>query len=234
MIEDMKEIIELKDVTKLYGNYPALHNLNLKIEPGKIIGLLGPNGSGKTTLLKIFLRIVRQQMGSVKICGEEASYETRRFLSYMPDREFLYDYMTVEEAIKYYQDMFEDFSMEKAEDLLKKLDLNKNSVIQRLSKGNKEKVVLMLTLSREVPIYLLDEPLGSLDPLVKHQMLKVIKETINPKCTIILSTHLIKDTEDILDSVIFLKNGVALKYIDVEELKEKTLEEAYLEVFINA
>lgn len=231
----MNYIIELNNVTKVYGNKIALCNVNLNIEPGKIIGLLGPNGSGKTTLLKTLMHIIRQQQGEVKVCGIPVGYDTRKYLSYMPDREFLYDSMTINDSMDYYKDMFSDFDLEKANTLCQKLSLDKSILIQRLSKGTKEKVVLMLTLSRRVPIYLLDEPLGSLDPLIKHEMLTVIKESINENCTIIISTHLIKDTESILDDVIFLKNGVITNYISVENIikEKKTLEEFYLEVFSN-
>lgn len=231
----MNYVIELNSVTKLYSKNVALSNVSLNILPGKIIGLLGPNGSGKTTLLKTLMRIIKQQSGEVKVCGEYVGYETRKFLSYMPDREFLYDSMTISDSINYYKDMFADFDIKKANELCQKLNLDKNSIVDRLSKGNKEKVVLMLTLSRMVPIYLLDEPLGSLDPLIKHEMLTVIKESISPNCTILISTHLIKDTESILDEVIFLKNGIIEKYVSMSDIEKenKTLEEYYLEVFSN-
>lgn len=231
----MNYVIELNSVTKLYSKNVALSNVSLNILPGKIIGLLGPNGSGKTTLLKTLMRIIKQQSGEVKVCGEYVGYETRKFLSYMPDREFLYDSMTISDSINYYKDMFADFDIKKANELCQKLNLDKNSIVDRLSKGNKEKVVLMLTLSRMVPIYLLDEPLGSLDPLIKHEMLTVIKESISPNCTILISTHLIKDTESILDEVIFLKNGIIEKYVSMSDIEKenKTLEEYYFEVFSN-
>jgi ABC-2 type transport system ATP-binding protein len=231
----MNNVIELTNVTKTYGRTLALNNISLNITSGKIIGLLGPNGSGKTTLLKTLMCIIRQQRGDVKICGESLSYKTRRFLSYMPDREFLYDSMTVNDAINYYKEMFPDFDLNRVDELCHKLNLDRNSIVERLSKGNKEKVVLMLTLSRMVPIYLLDEPLGSLDPLIKHEMLTVIKESIKPECLIMISTHLIRDTEEILDDVIFLKNGVIEKFVSKKEIEQehKTLEQFYLEVFSN-
>lgn len=231
----MDNLIELNNVTKLYGNKIALNNVTLKLGSGKIIGLLGPNGSGKTTLLKTLMRIIRQQQGSVNICGIPVSYETRRFVSYMPDKEFLYDTMTVEDAIKYYEEMFGDFDDARAIDFCQKLGLDRTAEIKTLSKGTREKVVLMLTLSRKVPIYLLDEPLGSLDPLIKHEMLAVIKASSNENNLILISTHLIKDTEEILDHVIFLKNGCVETFAPVSGIVEsgKTLEQHYLEVFSN-
>jgi len=228
-------VLELTNITKLYGSKVALSNVNLNIETGKIIGLLGPNGSGKTTLFKTIMRIIREQSGSIKICGIPASYETRKYISFMPDREFLYQYMKVTDAIKYYQDMFQDFDMAKFNDLAKKLQLDTTTDIQKLSKGNKEKVVLALTLSRKVPIYLLDEPLGSLDPVIKYEMLSVIKQCITPECVIIISTHLIKDIEEILDDVIFLKQGTIVVNTTRDSIIQtgKTVEQYYLEVFTN-
>ena len=231
----MSNLIELNNVAKLYGKTVALDNVTLRLGPGKIVGLLGPNGSGKTTLLKILMRIIRQQQGTVSISGIPVSYETRRFVSYMPDREFLYDTMTINDAIRYYEEMFGDFDDAKANDFCQKLGLDRAAEIKTLSKGTREKVVLMLTLSRNVPIYLLDEPLGSLDPLIKHEMLSVIKAASNTNNLILISTHLIKDTEEILDDVIFLKNGSVQAFMPVQEIVEqgKTLEQYYLEVFAN-
>lgn len=226
-------VLELLNVTKTYGNVVALNCVNLSLKKGSIVGLLGPNGSGKTTMLKLFMRIIRPQMGNIKICGTDIGYETRKYISFMPDREYLYSTMKVRDAITYYSDMFQDFDVNKAYALCQKLGLPVEFDIPKLSKGNREKVVLMLTLSRNVPIYLLDEPLGSLDPLIKHEMLTVIKEASTPENIILISTHLIKDTEDILDDVVFLKNGSVLLYENKKNLVSdgKSLEEHYIEVF---
>ena len=228
----MSNVIKLQNVTKRYGKKTALYDVNLTIDTGKIIGLLGPNGSGKTTLMKTIMRIIREQEGFVTICGVPANYETRKYISFMPDREYLYDSMTVQSAINYYKDMFQDFDMKKAYELCELLNLNMNDYINTLSKGTKEKAILMLTLSRNVPIYLLDEPLGSLDPLIKHEMLTVIKRTSNKNNVILISTHLIKDTEEILDDIIFLKNGTVVEQFNKNELGTD-LEKHYLEVFSN-
>ena len=229
----MSNLIQLNHVTKSYGKTVALHDISLTIENGgKIIGLLGPNGSGKTTLIKTIMRIIRQQQGTILICGEVASYETRKYISFMPDREFLYDTMTVKDAIDYYADMFVDFNRNRAYDLCNKLSLNMTGKINSLSKGTKEKVVLMLTISRNVPIYLLDEPLGNLDPVIKHEMLNAIKSISSPDNIIVISTHLIKDTSPILDSAIFLKNGSIVNYFEINNI-DKDLEDYYLEVFAN-
>lgn len=226
----MKDVLVLKNVSKLYGTKIALNNLNINIDTGKIIGLLGPNGSGKTTLIKTIMRIVRHQFGEILVCGEPVSFATRSHISFMPDREFLYDSMTIKDSIDYYNDMFEDFDISKAIDLSKKLKLSLSDEINKLSKGNKEKVILMLTLARNVPIYLLDEPLGSLDPVIKHEMLSVIKDISNKDNVIIITTHLIKDVCPILDEAMFLKEGNIVEYTEVKKLK-KDLEEYYLEVF---
>lgn len=228
----MTKVIELQNVTKRYGKKTALYNVNLSIETGKIIGLLGPNGSGKTTLMKTIMRIIREQEGNILINGIKASYETRKYISFMPDREFLYDTMTIQDAINYYKDMFEDFDLKNAYDLCNLLNLNLSDYLNTLSKGNKEKAVLMLTLSRKVPIYLLDEPLGSLDPLIKHEMLSVIKKSSNKDNVILISTHLIRDTAEILDEAIFLKNGTIADQFVIKNLG-KDLEAHYLEVFSN-
>ena len=229
----MKNVLTLENVTKSYGKKVALNNINLNIDSGKIIGLLGPNGSGKTTLIKTIMRIIRHQQGRILVCGQLASFLTRSYISFMPDREFLYDSMSVKDAIDYYKDMFVDFDINKANYLCNKLKLNQFDNIMSLSKGNKEKVVLMLTLARNVPIYLLDEPLGSLDPVIKHEMLEVIKEIANPENVIIISTHLINDVGPILDSAIFLNQGNITNYFDISSL-DKSLEQYYLEVFTNA
>ena len=229
----MSKVIELQNVTKRYGKKTALNNISISIETGKIIGLLGPNGSGKTTFMKTIMRIIREQEGSITICGTPASYETRKYISFMPDREFLYETMTIKSAISYYQDAFSDFDINTANELCSILGLNIDDKLETLSKGNKEKAVLMLTLSRKVPIYLLDEPLGSLDPLIKHQMLEVMRKVSNKDNVIIISTHLIKDTEELLDEGIFIKNGSIASQIDLKDAK-KDLESYYLEVFTNA
>lgn len=225
--------IELINVTKQYGKFVALNNVNLTLTPGKIIGLLGPNGSGKTTMLKTLMKIIRQQSGSVRICGYDVCYETRKYISFMPDREFLYKHMKVIDAIKYYQELFQDFDMNRCNYLIQVLGIDVNASIEKMSKGNKEKVVLMLTLSRVVPIYLLDEPLGSLDPVVKHEMLTVIKQCSQENNLILISTHLIKDIEEILDDVVFLKQGNVVVNTSRNSIVEtgKTLEQYYLEVF---
>lgn len=230
-------VLELVNVTKLYDHVVALNQVNLSIKKGGIVGLLGPNGSGKTTMLKLFMRIIRAQEGSVRICGKDVCYETRKYISFLPDREYLYDNMTIKDAIDYYKDMFDDFDVSKAYQLCQKLELVSIDVeILKLSKGNREKVALMLTLSRNVPIYLLDEPLGSLDPFVKHQMLAAIKEASSSENVILISTHLIKDTEEIFDDVIFLRNGCVILYDKKENVIKdgKGLEDRYIEVISHA
>ena len=222
----MNNLLELKSVTKYYGKKMALNNVNLSIHSGKIIGLLGPNGSGKTTLIKTIMHIIREQQGEVLILNEKSSYETRKHISFMPDREFLYDNMKVKYAIKYYSDLFVDFDSERADMLCQKLGLDKEAMIDQLSKGIKEKVVLMLTLARNVPIYLLDEP------LIEKEMLTVIKETLTTDKVIIISTNQIKDIKSIIDEAIFLKNGAIVNHFNVNAYG-KDLEKYYLEVFAN-
>lgn len=227
--------IELNNIVKKYGKFVALNNVNLTLTPGKIVGLLGPNGSGKTTLLKTLMHIIRQQYGTAKILGYDVCYGTRQFISFMPDKDFLYKTMTGRDAITYYCELFKDFDMNRCNYLIQALGIDINNNIEKLSKGNREKLILMLTLSRNVPIYLLDEPLGSLDPVIKHEMLTVIKKCSNPNNLILISTHLIKDTEEILDEVIFLKQGNIVEYTSKDSIikSNKTIEQHYLEVFSN-
>ena len=228
-------LLELSNITKSYGSKVALNNVNLSLEPGKIVGILGPNGSGKTTMFKTIMHIIRQQAGTIKICGEDVSYQTRKYISFMPDREYLYKSMSVMGAAKYYQEMFNDFDYNKFNELTKKLQIDTTADVEKLSKGNKEKLVLALTLSRKVPIYLLDEPLGSLDPVIKHEMLTVIKQCVTKDNVIIISTHLIKDIQEILEQVVFLKNGeIVVNNLSSEIIKSgKSIEDYYLEVFTN-
>ena len=227
--------LEITNVSKLYGKKTALNNISLILQPGKIVGILGPNGSGKTTLFKTLMHIIRQQYGTIKICGNDVSYETRRFISFMPDRDFLYKSMKIMDATKYYQDMFADFDLNRFYALTQKLQLDTSLDIDKLSKGNKEKLVLALTLARNVPIYLLDEPLGSLDPVIKHEMLTIIKQSITPDRLIIISTHLIKDIQEIIEEVVFLKYGEIAVHCPSQEILNngKSIEDYYLEVFTN-
>lgn len=230
-----QEYINFKNVTKSYNRTVALNNVSLSLYPGNIIGLLGPNGSGKTTFIKTLLRIIRQQSGSITVCGEEACYDTRKYISFMPDCDFLYDSMYVKDAVKYYKDIFKDFDEVLFYEIAKKLDLDVTKKISKLSKGNQEKVVLGLTFSRKVPIYILDEPFGSLDPLIKHKMLEIIKSTVKPNNLILISTHLIKDVDEILNHIVFLKKGSISMYTSRDNIIStgRTLEQYYLEVFAN-
>lgn len=232
----MSELINIENLSKSYGKKKALDNINLKINKGKVIGILGENGAGKTTLIKLIAGLSRKDSGNIKINNIDIGFDTHKYISYMPDKFKFYDWMKVQDAIENYQVLFDDFDNIKAEFLCNKLKLNKNDLIKSLSTGMKERVMIMLTFSRSASIYLLDEPIGGIDPVAKDMILKTILSVTNDISSIILSTHLIKDIEKILDEVIFIKEGkikVSTSSDKIREEYNKSIEEYYLEVMQN-
>ena len=233
---DSNIILEVKDLTKTYGKKlaPALSCVNIAIPTGRIVGLLGPNGSGKTTLIKTVNGLLTPTEGEVLIAGMTPSPETKKLVSYLPDRDILPGGMTVKKAMNYYADFFEDFRREKAEKMLSELGVEQGAKIKTLSKGNREKVSLILTMSREAKLYLLDEPLAGVDPAARSYILDTILSSYSADATVIISTHLIADVEGILDDVVFLKNGVIERYQPARELREaegKSVDEVFREVY---
>ncbi|RDU23357.1 ABC transporter ATP-binding protein [Anaerosacchariphilus polymeriproducens] len=233
----MNKIVSVKGLNKKINKKQILNNLSFEIEKGRIVGLLGPNGAGKTTLLKILMNIYHKDSGHVEICGLPLGYETKQHISYMPENNHLFPWMKINDAIQYYNDMFSDFDIKRADELCVILNINKEENISSLSKGGKERLLLMLTFARNTNLYLLDEPIGGIDPLTRKKLIKTIFSTANGECTILISTHQLYDVETLLDDVLFLHNGNLILLDSAEHIREecgKSLEEYYMEVFENA
>lgn len=230
----MGNILECHNVTKRYGEKTALDYLSLSVESGRITGLLGPNGSGKTTLIKIISGILCANEGEVLVGGNKIGIESKKIVSYLPERPYFSPGMKVSETIKFFSDFYEDFSEDVAVDMLKTLNISPEDKIRTLSKGNREKVQLILVMSRKAKLYLLDEPMGGVDPAARDFILKTILANYNEEAGVIISTHLISDVEKVLDDVIFLKNGkmVLHKSVDVLRSEEgKSIDALFREVF---
>lgn len=230
----MGNILECHNVTKRYGEKTALDYLSLSVESGRITGLLGPNGSGKTTLIKIISGILCANEGEVLVGGNKIGIESKKIVSYLPERPYFSPGMKVSETIKFFNDFYEDFSEDAAVDMLNTLNISPDAKIRTLSKGNREKVQLILVMSRKARLYLLDEPMGGVDPAARDFILKTILANYNEEAGVIISTHLISDVEKVLDDVIFLKNGkmVLHKSVDVLRSEEgKSIDALFREVF---
>ena len=228
------KLVETFELTKVYKGCLALENVSISLEKGKIYGLLGPNGAGKTTLIKILTGLIRNYSGQVKVNGEVINSNTRKIISYLPDHEYIADSWTIEYALEYYGDFFEDFNKEKAITLLQQLDIPLKKTFKSLSKGNKEKVQLILCLSRKAELYVFDEPIAGVDPAARDLIFKLIMENYNPEGSILISTHLISDAEQILDKYIFIKKGQIVQEGDVKQVtteKNMTLDEIFREEF---
>ena len=215
-------LVECKHVTKNYGVKVALDDVNLTIEKGKIIGLLGPNGSGKTTLIKLLNDLLVPNSGEILIQGNHPGVGTKKVISYLPERTYLNFNMKIKEVIQYFKDFYEDFREEVAYDLLKKLDINPDDQLKTLSKGMKEKVQLILVMSRKAELYILDEPIGGVDPAARDYILDTILKNFNEGASIIISTHLISDIEKILDEVIFIKKGKIVLHESSDQLRDES------------
>lgn len=227
-------ILECENLSKNYGSVKALDNLTLKIESGKIVGLLGPNGHGKTTLIKTLSGLLSKDKGKVLIDGKRIGVGTKKIVSYLPERSYLSPEMKIKEVVSFFQEFYEDFDAKKADAMLGELSLDKESKLKSLSKGNREKVQLIMVMSRKAKLYLLDEPMGGVDPAARDYILKTIISNYSEDATVIISTHLIQDVEQILDEVVFLKEGKVLLHSDVDELrmeKEKSVDALFREVF---
>ena len=214
-------VLECTGVSKKYGKKEVLKNINLQFERGKIIGLLGPNGSGKTTLIKIINGLLTADEGDIKVSGEQIGIESKKIISYLPDRTYLADWMKVKDIVGMFDDFYKDFSREKAEDMLKRLNINEDDRLKTLSKGNKEKVQLILVMSRQAQLYLLDEPIGGVDPAARDYILNTIITNYNPDASVVISTHLISDVEKVLDEAIFINNGEIVLHESVDDIREK-------------
>lgn len=227
-------IFECKNLTKKFGTKTALDNVSLSIGKGKTVGLLGPNGSGKTTLIKTANGLLSPTSGEILIDGLKPGFETKAKTSYLPDKNYLNDKMKVFELVKMFEDFYKDFDASKAYKMIENLKIAPNDKLKTLSKGNKEKVRLILAMSRNAELYLLDEPIGGVDPATRDYILDSIINNYSEDGTVIISTHLISEIEKVLDEVVFIKDGKVLLQESVDSLKERTgksVDEVFREVF---
>ena len=230
----MSSILECKALHKRYGMKEALRGVDLTLEPGRIIGLLGPNGSGKTTLIKLACGLLTPTGGEILIDGGKPSKETKAVVSYLPERMALPTWMSAKQAMDYYQDFYADFRRDAAEDMLEKLGLDETQTIRAMSKGMREKLQLILVMSRRAKLYLLDEPIGGVDPATRDYILKTIIGNYSEDATVLISTHLISDVEQVLDEVVFLKEGSIMLHRSVDDIREaegKSVDELFRQVF---
>jgi len=230
----MSSILTCSNLSKSFGNKKALNNINLNIERGRIVGLLGPNGSGKSTFIKLCNDLLTPTSGELQIAESKPGIETKKIVSYLPERTYLNDWMKVSEIIQMFQDFYQDFKPEKAYDMLKRLNISPSERLKTLSKGTKEKIQLILVMSREAQLYLLDEPIGGVDPAARDYILDTILGNFKENATIIISTHLISDVEKILDDIIFLKDGEIVLTKTVDDIRDengKSVDALFREVF---
>lgn len=230
----MSDIVQISGLNKSYGYKQIIKDMNLNLEGGKIIGLLGPNGSGKSTLIKILGGVLKPDSGNVTIDGKQIGIDTKRIVSYLPERTYLSPSMKVREAISMFADFYEDFRTERAEEMLNRLNINLNDRIKSLSKGTRENVQLVLVMSRDALVYLLDEPMGGVDPAAREYILKTILSNYNENACVIISTHLISDVEKVLDQVLFIQNGNVILNSTVDEIrdeKKESVDALFREVF---
>ncbi len=230
----MSIILECKNLSKTYGSHTALNHINLSLESGHIIGLLGPNGSGKTTLIKLINGLLTPSEGTLSVNQAPIGPKSKSWVSYLPDHSYLEGSLRVNEIIRYFKDFYLDFEEERAYDMLKKLQINPNYKLKSMSKGTKEKVQLILIMSRRAKLYVLDEPIAGVDPAARDYILETILSNYDEDAAILISTHLISDIENILDQVIFIKNGQIALNTSVDNIREKegkSVDALFREVF---
>ena len=227
-------VLECKDLSKQYGGAPALTHVNLTIEPGRIVGLLGPNGSGKTTLIKLANGLLTPSEGQVLVCGMAPGKESHAAVSYLPERTCIPTWMSVRQLMDFYGDFYADFRREAAEEMLQHLNIRQTQRIKQMSKGTREKVQLIMVMSRAAKLYLLDEPIGGVDPATRDYILSTIISNYNPEAAVVISTHLIADVEKILDEVIFINQGQVMLQSSVDQIREEkgmSVDALFREVF---
>ena len=230
----MDHVLIATGLTKSYGSKKALNNLSLELPKGQIIGLLGPNGSGKTTFLKLCAGLLTANSGALEICGKGIGPDTKAVVSYLPDRTYLDNRQKVSQQLDLFGDFYQDFDRQRAERMLAALNISTDARFGTLSKGSKEKVMLVLVMSRRAKLYLLDEPIGGVDPAARDYILNTIVTNFDPDATVVISTHLIADVEPVLDGFIFLNQGQVLRTGYAEQTRQetgKTLDELFREVF---
>lgn len=226
--------VEIKGLEKHFGKTKALSDMDLNLSRGRIIGLLGPNGSGKTTLMKLMNGLIKPDRGIIRINGLKPGPGTKAIVSYLPDRMYIADWMRVRDLLKLFSDFYKDFNREKAEDMLRSLGISEKDRIRTMSKGTREKVQLIMVMSREAELYLLDEPIGGVDPASRDFILRTILTNYSENATVVISTHLIADVEKVLDEVIFLKEGRLVRQELVDDLREKeqkSVDSLFREIF---
>ena len=227
-------LVYLDHVTKNYGHEVALMDVSLNIQPGRIIGLLGPNGSGKTTIIKLINGLLQPSLGNIYIHGQLPSPASKKVVSYLPDTTYLSENIKISDAISYFQDFYSDFNVQRAYQLLNDLHLHPNQKLNSLSKGNKEKVQLILVMSREADLYVLDEPIGGVDPAARDYILRTIIQNRRPNSSVLISTHLIADIEQVLDEAIFINKGRILLHENTTVLRNqhgKSIDEIFRDQF---
>ena len=230
----MSEIVRCEHVTKRFGDKYALNDLSLTVDSGKIVGLLGPNGAGKTTLIKILNGLLTPTEGEVLIDGMKPGVQTKSMISYLPDVEYLYHWMTVEQIVSLFCDFYKDFRGELAYEMLNRLGIERKAKLKTLSKGNKEKMSLILVMSRNARLYVLDEPIAGVDPATRDYIIGTIINNYNPESSVLISTHLISDIESVLDDVIFIREGRCVLQSTVDEIRGqygKSVDDLFREVF---
>ena len=230
----MQSLIECHDLVKSFPGCQALRGINLQIPSGRIVGLLGPNGSGKSTLLKLCNGLLVPDSGQLLICGMVPGVETKKVVSYLPERTYLSDWMSVRQMIRFFEDFYEDFEAARAYDMLSRLNINPSQRIKTMSKGTREKVQLILVMSRRAQLYLLDEPIGGVDPAARDFIQNTIIGNYNPEGSVLISTHLIADVEQVLDDVIFINNGTIVLCDSVDNIRaqqDKSVDMLFREVF---
>lgn len=230
----MDNILECSNLTKYFPGCLALNAVNLSIPRGRIVGLLGPNGSGKTTLIKLANGLLTPSSGEIRVSGMKPGVETKKIVSYLPERTYLNDWMSVQGMIDYFGDFYANFNKAKAYDMLGRLHINPRDRLKTMSKGTKEKVQLILVMSREADLYILDEPIGGVDPAARDYILDTILSNYSENATLIISTHLITDVEKILDDVIFINMGNVVLTSTVDDIREKegkSVDALFREVF---
>ena len=230
----MEQLLNCQNLTKRYGYKTALDNIDLSLERGRIIGLLGPNGSGKTTLIKLINGLLAPSSGSIAINGFAPGPETKKIVSYLPERTYFNSWMKVTDILNFFCDFYEDFDRNRAADMLRRLGIDENERLGAMSKGTKEKVQLIMVMSRDAQLYCLDEPIGGVDPAARDYILQTIITNYDEHASVLISTHLIADIENVLDDVIFIQNGHIRLHASVDEIREqegKSVDALFREVF---
>ena len=230
----MSEVLRCSSLSKHYGSTLALNQVDLCLESGKIIGLLGPNGSGKTTLIKLINGLLTPSSGSIEVCGYKPGVQSKAQVAYLPDSIYLNSWMRVQQIVDYFADFYADFDKTRAYEMLERLGINPKMKLKSLSKGNKEKVCLILVMARQARLYVLDEPIAGVDPAARDYVISTIIQNYNPEATVLISTHLIADIEEVLDEVIFLRQGHLVLHKSVDAIREEhgqSVDELFREVF---